>query len=110
MKNVEYNAEIDSLSMYKEGKRDVFGSVTIGNFIIDVDNQGKIISLEIDNASEILGITQKKLQEIEDAKINIVCQNNVVMVRYQINFKKTTSIHTGSIIIPQQKLSAKILA
>ena len=110
-KKIEYNAEIDALHVYRyPEQKAVYGSLQLGNFIIDIDNEGMIIGLEIDNASEILGIKPEKLETINDAAITVMSQNGVVVIRYQIAFKNAPEKHTGSVVIPQQKLPAKILS
>jgi len=78
-KKIEYNAKIDTLHVYRYPEQKVvYGSLQLGNFIIDIDSKGMIIGLEIDNASEILGLKPEKLETINDATVTVMFQHSVV--------------------------------
>ena len=59
-KTFEYIAEGDMFYIYNKSDEDIVGSLPVGNFVFDVGISGKIVGLEIDNASEIFGISAKK--------------------------------------------------
>ena len=108
---IEYDADIDALYVHRyPEQKEVYGSLHLGNFVIDVDSEGIIIGLEIDNASEILGMKPEKLETINDAAITVMRQNGIVLIRYQMTFQGASEKHTGSVVIPQQKLPAKVLS
>ncbi len=101
--NFEYNEEIDSLRVYKDkGKKEIMGTVVIGNFIWDVNKDGKIAGLEIDNASDVLNIPSDYLKEIKSAKIDVVNHNGLLMLRYFLSFAKQT--YNGSVAITEEKI------
>jgi len=70
--------------MYDEGEDILFftkakpskGTLEIGDFIIDIDENGNLTSLELLNASKIFHIKKNLLSSIESAKIRIVSTPN----------------------------------
>ena len=57
---VDYDEEFDDLFVYKEGNAEY--TVNIGDFVIDISKTGKIVGIEIMNATEtIKELSQLKL-------------------------------------------------
>lgn len=81
---VEYDRTVDMLHVY-DAKEETYGSVTVGNFVIDINADGKIIGLEVDNASQAFPLKAQELEKIESAELNTQTMNGVIMLR--INFK-----------------------
>jgi len=86
--NFEYNLNLDSLYLYSGIKEDVFGTINVGNLIFDVGVSGKLVGLEIENASEIFNVAPKLLQLIKDCKLFVKKQGNVVLLGFRFNIKK----------------------
>ncbi len=103
-KGVEYDSELDSLHIYKNKGKDIIGSITLGNFILDVDIDGSIVGLEIDNASEVLGIEPSLLSESKEGIIEVFVQNKVLIIRYRLIYGKAQH-HSGMCAIPQNKIA-----
>lgn len=105
-KNVEYDLDLDALYISKhKAKKEVIGSFSLGNFVIDIDVDGSIVGLEIDNASEILGVKPALLSEAKDGNITVFIQNNVLLIRYRIIFGRAQTPYTGVCAIPQNKIN-----
>ena len=102
-KTIEYNSDIDSIYIYKT-KKDVIGSITLGNFVIDVDLNGSVIGLEIDNASEVMGIEPSLLLECKEGKIEVFVHNNMLIVRYLLIYGDAQK-YLGMCAIPQNKIT-----
>lgn len=86
--NFEYNLNLDSLYLYSGIKEDIFGTINVGNFIFDVGVSGKLIGLEIENASEIFNVTPKLFQLIKDCELFVKKQGNVILLGFRFNIKK----------------------
>jgi len=55
-------------------------SIEIGDFIIDIDFNGFVSSIEILNASENLNIGQELLDKIEKASMQIIYKPNYIQI------------------------------
>ena len=95
MKNDEletnYSPDLDIMSvddMSKEYER----SVEAGDFIIDLDPEGKIRGVEIQNISRILGIDREQLQKVSNVELQLISdqEKTQITVRLNIEQQKTT--------------------
>ena len=48
-----YDVENDDLFVYLKGKKSS-GAIELGNFILDFDNKGDLVAMQILNVSEVL--------------------------------------------------------
>ena len=60
----EYDDDEDILSLYDFEPEDYDGSVSDGDFRLDLNSKGKIVGIEILNASKNLRLTKEKLKEM----------------------------------------------
>lgn len=90
-KNFEYDKEIDSLYIYNNDQsEEIIGSIPIGNLIFDIGTSGRLVGLEIDNASSFLNIDPKLLMNIKTAKIWVKKQGNILSLGFSIMAAKET--------------------
>ena len=82
---IRYDFEEDILNLSR-GKNSQ-ASLEIGDFILDVDFNGFISSIEILNASENLGIDKNLLKKIKNAKMNILYKPTYIFVVIIFNFE-----------------------
>ncbi len=100
----EYDAELDIFYIYNnQSGEDVAGSVGFGNVIYDVSVSGKVVGLEIDNASRVFNITPTLLEKVENANISVQVQKNMLLLAFVISVNK--QVHTFSYVIPKNKVS-----
>lgn len=75
---MKYDEEEDILFLSRGRK--VKASIDIGDFIIDVDINGFISGIEILNASQNLGVTEKQLCALEKASMRVTYKPNYVYI------------------------------
>ena len=75
MVKVDYDQKWDILYIYKEGEKTKFSIEALENFVIDVGFDGKVVGLEILNASKILKVSKNELKNIKKAKISTLVRN-----------------------------------
>ena len=75
---INYDEEEDILVLSRGRK--IKASIDIGDFIIDVDYNGFVSSIEILNASRNLNIPSIQLQKLKQASMNITYKPNYVYI------------------------------
>lgn len=66
---VNYSPELDVLSV-DDISREYERSVRTGDFVIDLDDDGSIRGVEIQNVSEMIGIDREQLKEINSVELS----------------------------------------
>ena len=86
MAKTEYNNELDSLYIYSGLNEEVIGSISAGDLIFDIGQSGKLVGVEVENASELLQLKPSKFEEIERAKVGVEKRGNMIflMFRFQL--------------------------
>ena len=103
-KNFEYDSELDNFYIYSnEENEEVLGSIALGNFIYDIGNSGKVLGLEIDNASQVFNVSVQLLINATNAKINVITSGNMLMLKFNISLYQKELMYTN--IIPRNKIS-----
>ncbi len=101
--NFEYNSEIDSLSIYNtDNTEDVIGSIVFGDLIFDINSNGDIISLEIDNASQFFNMPSVILSKIESAKIDVKKDRDMILLGFSVRLSEKE--YNFSYIVPKDKI------
>ncbi|MDO8517614.1 MAG: hypothetical protein Q7S33_05830 [Nanoarchaeota archaeon] len=80
-----YNLEEDILNLSR-GKPSQ-ASLEIGDFILDIDFDGFVSAIEILNASENLGLSKEILENLSQAKMEIIYKPNYIFVMLIFNLK-----------------------
>ncbi|MFB6147340.1 MAG: hypothetical protein ABEJ66_00495, partial [Candidatus Nanohaloarchaea archaeon] len=67
-------------------------SVRSGDFIIDLDSDGEIRGVEVQNISRILGVDREQLQNVSDVELQMISheEKTQVTVRLEIEEQRTT--------------------
>ncbi len=83
-KNFDYDNFSDRLIISRKNSDErVHGSVEIGNLILDFTANGKLVNVEIKQASkflETIKMNPKILDELTDAKVLINAQKNALLI------------------------------
>jgi len=89
--DVNYSPELDILSV-DDTDRKYNRSVTLGDFVIDLDPEGKVRGAEIQNVSKLLGIDREQLKDISEVELvtDTDSGNLQLTLRIQIDQRKTT--------------------
>ncbi|MBU3913282.1 MAG: DUF2283 domain-containing protein [Nanoarchaeota archaeon] len=100
----EYSSNIDSLHIFGNEESDVEGSLMFENFIFDVDTEGRIIGLEIDNASNLLNMAPEFINDnLKEAFLNVKMSSNIIFLGFSIMIQKEK--FNFSYMIPREKIS-----
>jgi len=99
----DYDSENDSLFIYKKSK--IKGSVDIGDIIVDMSIDGKVVGIEMLNVSDMLknlGLKNPKeiLNTIKSVSIRAVYKQDSIMVYYSIASKAREV--SSSVALPVQ--------
>lgn len=106
----DYDKKYDDLFIYREGiKSDL--SVEIGDLIIDVDKKGKLVSMEISNASTFLNdlipkirVSKQFLSNLERCRLDLIDRPTRVIIKIYITPKKEKEI-LADVLIPIHRRS-----
>ncbi|MFH1332387.1 MAG: DUF2283 domain-containing protein [archaeon] len=102
-KNFEYDPEIDSLCIYDNfDSKKIEGCLVVDNLVFDVTKEGKIMGVEIDNASRFLEIQPEELSNIKEAEIKVDSGRETLYVGFKISLKNGN--YKFSYIIPKKKI------
>jgi len=82
---IMYDNEEDIFSLWTGKVSDV--SIEIGDFIVDVDNNGYITGLEIINASKNLEISPNIIENIEKASLSVIYKPGYVYLSIKVKLK-----------------------
>ena len=88
MVKVDYDQKWDILYIYKEGEKIKFSIEALNNFIIDIGFDGKVVGLEILNASKALKVAKNDLKNIKGAKITTLIRDKIYGVIYTLQLDK----------------------
>ncbi|MGC9310710.1 MAG: DUF2283 domain-containing protein [Candidatus Aenigmatarchaeota archaeon] len=64
-----YSDEGDVLEVFREGEKIDYNVELFEDYFIDFDSNGKIVGVEIINASLALGVDKKELKKIKNAEL-----------------------------------------
>lgn len=104
-----YDEENDDLFAYTDKKSK--GAVELGNFVLDFDEKGNLVAMEILDASKVLSkIVSKVLElaEIKEIKIDIVNLRNMAAVKFEII--TSTDRARANILVPHIKEKSPVLS
>lgn len=97
MTKYEYEKEYDILNLYlNDNPEDIYGSLPFNNLVIDIAKDGSIVGLQIDNASDYLGVSPSLLQEIISANIRVIVQPDAVCIRWEMTVGKKENIRINN--------------
>jgi len=88
MVKVDYDQKWDVLYIYKENEKAKFSIEALNNFVIDIGFDGKVVGLEILNASKVLKVAKNQLKNVKDAKISTLVRDKIYGVIYTLQLDK----------------------
>ena len=87
--NFEYDKEIDSLHIFGSEESEIEGSIVVGNLIFDVDTSGKVVGVEINNASKLLNAAPDFIStNINGAFLDVRKDNHILFLSFVIMLQK----------------------
>lgn len=107
--NFSYDLENDDLFVYLENKKS-FGAIELGNFILDFDNKGDLVAMQILNVSEVLSKILSKMIEaskLKEVKLNIINFRNMDAIKFYVSDGNQSE--TANILIPHIKEKSPVL-
>jgi uncharacterized protein YuzE len=88
MIKADYDQKWDILYLHKEGEKTKFSIEVLNNFVIDVGFDGRVVGLEVLNASKTLKVAKNELKNIKKAKISTIIRDKIYGVIYVLQFEK----------------------
>jgi len=85
IKTIDYDSDNDIFFISDGGK--VKASLDVGDFVLDVNHENMIGGIEVQDASENLGISKDVLKNIKSMKMSVNYKTNNVYVLLMISFK-----------------------
>ena len=102
--NFEYDSELDALYIYNSlDNEEIMGSIPFGSLVFDISKSGKLVGLEIDNASVFLKIGKEQLSKINSTSLFIRKQGDMLMLGYAVILDKKE--YNFAYAIPQKKIA-----
>ena len=99
--SVSYDKEFDNLHIYLEGETSKQSIEMFDIFVVDMDfDGGKVVGLEIMNASKVLNVPKKDLAEVKEANLSTVVKDYYFGVNYVIVLSNKSKIES-QLIVPQ---------
>jgi len=88
---INYSPELDIMSV-DDMNREYEKSVQSGDFIIDLDPEGEVRGVEIQNVSRILGVDREQLKKVSDVELQLLSdeRKTQVTLRLKIEEQRTT--------------------
>lgn len=108
--NFSYDSENDDLFVYLDGKKSA-GAVEVGDFILDFDEKGSLVAMEITNTSQVLNkiLSQViELNKIQEIKVEIINFRNMNAIKFLV--KSENFQETANILIPHIKERSPVLS
>jgi uncharacterized protein YuzE len=98
---VSYDKEFDNLHIYREGEPSKQSIEMFDIFVVDMDfDGGKVVGLEIMNASKVLNVPKKDLAEVKEAQLSTVSKDYFFGVNYVIVIPNKNKIES-QLMVPQ---------
>lgn len=99
--SVSYDEEFDNLHIYRKGQVSKESIQMFDIFVVDLDfDSGKVVGLEIMNASKVLNVSKKDLAKIKEAHLSTVSKDYYFGVKYVIVLPNKNKIES-QLIVPQ---------
>lgn len=92
MVDFSYSPEVDILVVDLEDRspEDYQESIPVGDYVVDVDDDGEFLGLEVLNASQNLPFTVEELKSIEDAELEVKTKHGAVTVSVNLKYPGNT--------------------
>ena len=107
--NFSYDAENDDLFAYLKGKKSS-GAIELGNFILDFDDAGNLVAMQILNVSDVFAKLLSKIIEaskINEIKVEITNFRNMDAIKFSVS--DGTTEEKATILIPHIKEKSPVL-
>ncbi|MBU2562198.1 MAG: DUF2283 domain-containing protein [Nanoarchaeota archaeon] len=102
-KMFEYNSELDSLYLYSGINENVLGVINIEDLIFDVGVSGKLVGLEIENASKVFNVNPQLFSKLDNCKLFVKKQGNLIFLGFRFNIMK--EIFNYSYMVAKDKIA-----
>ena len=101
-----YNKTEDVLSIEKKKKGRVKASIDIGEVILDINDKGAVIGIEIFKASKNIGATKEFLSKMTSASLSSRQGQSFLVVRLLLFLDDIPITHTTHLPMTQEVLRA----
>lgn len=104
----EYEEDLDILYVNNNPlKEKTIGTLVIGNIVVDVGENGKVLGVEIDCASRLFNFPPDQLKDLKVAKVRIMKMGS--MLSLGIALATEMKEHSFQFTIPQMEKQSEII-
>lgn len=91
MQNIkfEYDSEVDSLVVYNESRKPD-ASIELGEIIITLDKENRLVTVEILNPDILFKIPKNKLSKISSASMSLQHRGNIMWIHIMLRIENET--------------------
>jgi len=88
-KNLEtnYSPELDIMSV-DDTSKEYERSIRAGDFIIDLDPEGEVRGVEIQNISRMLGVDREQLQNVSNVELQLISGEEKTQITLRLNIEE----------------------
>ena len=102
MTRYNYDENLDILHIYtSEIDNGIKGSLTYGNFNIDIGTDDKVVGIELEGASSLLNMSPETLSNLNDIALIVRKTGNILFIGFTVIKGEQSS--TIQINVPTQK-------
>jgi uncharacterized protein YuzE len=106
--NFNYDLENDDLFVYLEEKKSA-GAIELGNFILDFDEYGNLVAMQILNVSDVFRKILSKINpnNINQMQVEIINFRNMDAIKFKVSSDRESE--TANILIPHIRERSPVL-
>lgn len=111
MKQFEFSYDPESDDLFVHINEKSAGAIELGNFILDFDEKGNLVAMEIMNASDVFSKILENVFDINSLKkiqIDLVNFRNIDAIKFKISTDKFEE--TSNILIPHIREKSPVLS
>lgn len=89
MVDFNYDSEVDILTVDEEGREpeDYEESLPVGDYVIDLDQNDRVLGVEILNASQNLPFTKQELESIQSAELRVEERSGARTITIEVEYQ-----------------------
>lgn len=89
---IDYQPDIDVLTIEKEEFQDFETNLELGGFILDLDSSGNFLGIEIIDASQKTPLSREELERIDNVEVNFSRNEEVIKVELVLEIDSSRNI------------------
>lgn len=92
MVEINYNKELDILTVEEQDYEEFERSLELGGFVLDLDQEDKFLGLEIIDASQKTPLDPSELERISDVEVNLEKNEDFIRIEIVLSIDSMKSV------------------